>query len=211
MCSKFRVIGQSGMTLLEVLVAMSIFSIIAIAAYTALETGLTIQSRLKQERDFWRTFETVVQVLENDLSQAVNRSPRIPGAGERPAFRGAQGNRSQLRGEFLRFTSGGFSSFRSGPASPYRRIAYQLREQTLYRTVWAHPDMPYGLEGAESALLDDLEEIRLRYLIGKRWVNNWNLDAYQINSDDLPKALEIRLEFKDGDKYLRVFHVGTAI
>ena len=67
------------MTLLELIIAIAIFSLVAAAAYAALSQGLVIQDRLQEQRHFWQRFEAVFNLVHTDLEQAVNLTPRIPG------------------------------------------------------------------------------------------------------------------------------------
>ena len=196
------------MTLLELLVAMAIFSVIATAGYTALAQGVSIQGRLQEKRNFWRALDSGFNLIETDLSQAINRTPRISGLLKSVAFQGGRNEKSLAAGELLNFTRGGEISFRGSPVSPYRRIAYRLDDGQLYRSVRSRLDIPFGDPSTQTVILNQISSIELRYLIGKRWVDNWNMDIYGITSQDLPKAVEMIVTIENHGSYRRVFHVG---
>lgn len=197
------------MTLLELLVAVSIFSIIAAAGYSALEQGIAVKSRLDDRRAHWVQLETAIGMLEKELGQVVDRAPRTPGILKNVSFQGHRDAGRSPDGEFLRFTLGGRQSYRSNPASPYTRVAYQLRDGVLYRVAWPRLDAPFGVQGKETEILDEVESIRLRFLqSAKKWVQNWNRDIYNPDVEGLPAALELTLTLDNNNTYQRYFHVG---
>ncbi|MEX2353125.1 MAG: type II secretion system protein GspJ, partial [Gammaproteobacteria bacterium] len=126
---------HTGMTLLEVLVALSIFSLIATAGYSGLQQGLSVHDSLQQKRQFWRQLDSVLTLIQQDLDQARDLAPRFPVL-DAVAFRGAGEAGALGQDDMILFTRGGNISLRDGPVSPYQRIAYRLREGTLYRTSW---------------------------------------------------------------------------
>lgn len=201
----------AGFTLLEVLIAMAIFALVATAGYTALQQGIAVQERLGETREDWRRLESALALLAGDLDQARDRAPRAPGREWSLAFQGFRDVGPAGRGGLLRFTRGGHTSFREGPVSPYLRVAYRLREGTLYRATWPRLDAPAGGEAREAALLKGLQGVEVRYLgSGERWSERW---PPRTASDGepaagLPRALEVTLETANHGTIRRLLHVG---
>lgn len=201
--------GQGGMTLLEVLVAMAIFSIIAAAGYSTLAQWVKVQARLQEQADFWRRLELVFSLIETDLAQATDRAPRIPGLIRSLSFEGSANGRTSAGGDLFQFTSGANASFRDTAASPYLRIAYRIQDEALYRVIWPRVDRPYGQQGLASKTLDGVDGIRLRYLVARgKWVDSWNVEIVDDNNATLPRAVEMTLTLKDRGSFQRIFHVG---
>ena len=196
------------MTLLELLVAIAMFSIIAAAGYLALQQGLGTASQLKNHQQYWQRLESVVNLVEMDLKHAINRPPRISGFSPVPSFEGARDSARAPQGEFLRFTRGGHVGFSTQPESPYLRVGYQLEDGALYRMTWPRLDGPYGMEPRLNLLLKDVESVRLRYLQGrKNWIQSWNISDGR-SLDGLPGAVELELTLNNEKRFTRLFHVG---
>ncbi len=196
------------MTLVELLVAIAIFSIIAAAGYLALQQGLGTAGRLKSHQQYWQRLESVINLLEMDLRYAIDRSPRISGLSPIPPFEGARDADRAPRGEFLRFTRGGHTGFSTRIESSYLRIAYRIEDGDLYRVTWPGFDGPFGMQPVSNFLLGEVESVRLRYLQGrKNWIQAWNIsDGRTI--EGLPGAVELELVLKDDRRFTRLFHVG---
>ncbi|MCY4154987.1 MAG: type II secretion system minor pseudopilin GspJ [Gammaproteobacteria bacterium] len=196
---------HSGMTLLELIVAIAIFSLVAAAAYGALSQGLVVQERLAQQRHFWQRFDTVFNLIHTDLEQAVALAPRHA-AGH--SFDGRHYGASSAYGHLLEFTRAVNTTYQGGAASPFQRVAYQLDDGRLYRRVQARLDQPYGIEGTPSLLLEGISDMRLRYLAGTgMWGPRWPQPP---QAEALPRVVELTLELEARGAFRWLFHVGPA-
>lgn len=201
---------SDGFTLLEVLVALAIFSLIAAAGYLALQQGMGVQDRLQGERERWARLESVFHILERDLSHARNRIPRAPGREWSVAFQSPSDIRATQEGTLFRFTRGGHTSFQDGPTSPFQRVAYRRREGKLVRAVWSRVDAPGENRATETVLAKDLVGTEIRFLgpQGEQWHATWPPDT-ETDEPGLPRLLEVTLAFSDHGPYRRLFHVGA--
>lgn len=196
------------MTLLELVVAVAIFSLVAAAAYAALSQGLIVQDRLQEQRRFWQRFETVFNLLHTDFEQAVELAPRNPVSN---AFDGQGYGAASAYGHMLEFTRGANTSYQRGAASPFQRVAYHLDNGRLYRRVHARLDQPYGVEGMESLLLEDVKAIRLRYLgSADAWFMRWPQPLPAEELPGLPRAVEMSMELEGRGAFRWLFHVGPT-
>jgi general secretion pathway protein J len=82
----------SGMTLLEVMIALVIFTIVAAAGYSGLHQGVAVQQQLQAQQEYWSRLDAVMVMIEQDLSQARKLAPRVP-LWDTMAFRGYANNR----------------------------------------------------------------------------------------------------------------------
>jgi len=76
-----------GFTLVEALLALAIFGVIAVLAYRATASLSEGEARLSAEAQHWHTLETLFTRFEADIRQAVPRSARV-GAAREPAWIG---------------------------------------------------------------------------------------------------------------------------
>ena len=198
----------SGMTLLELLIATAIFSLVATAAYAALSQGLFIQDRLQEQRRFWQHFETVFNLMHNDLDQALDLTPRVAG---RNGFDGYAYGNSVVYENMLEFTRSVNTDFHAGPASPFLRVGYRLDNGALYRRTWARLDQPYETGAADNLLLEGVSDVRLRYLASADlWLTRWPPPLGMEAPSSLPSAVEMTVELEDGGIYRWLFHVGPS-
>lgn len=196
----------SGMTLLELVIAIAVFSLVTAAAYAALSQGLTLQDRLQEQRRFWQRFDTVFNLVNTDLEQAVDLASRTT---RNNTFNGYQQADTAVSGHILEFTRNADTTFHTGPASPFLRVAYRVHDGGLYRRIWSRLDRPYGIEPAESLLIEGVRNIRLRYLSSAGgWLTHWPQAQYMDESSGLPRAVEVIVEVEDRGAYRWLFHVG---
>ncbi|MFP4615518.1 MAG: type II secretion system minor pseudopilin GspJ [Thiohalorhabdus sp.] len=209
---------EAGMTLLEVLIALAVFALVAAAGFTAVSQGLQTEEELQETRAFWERLGSVLSLMRRDLDQVRDRPPRSPDEAWEMSFEGSESGEAMegRAGEdtLFRFVRGGSTSFRDGPASPYRRVAYRLQEGELTRLTWSRLDAPASLEPREASLLEGVEEVAIRYMNdpgpdgeNPDWATVWPPEG---TADDagLPRAVEITLEFEEHGRFERVFHVG---
>lgn len=196
------------MTLLEVLVALAIFIIIAAAGYTGVQQGIAVQDQLQQQQAYWRRLDSVMTLMEMDLELALGLAPRVP-IQDAVAFRGQGDNSSAAQGEMMRFTRGSNQSFYNMTAGPYLRVSYRMQEGTLYRASRQGLNLPGEQQPEYAELIEDVSSVSLRYLQqDRRWVDNWPLRLIPGENSSVPRAVELTMHMADDITYRRVFHVG---
>ena len=197
--------ASNGFTLLELLIALTIFAIIGVAAYSGLDASLELRAQVEQNSHRLGEVQFAVQMLERDLEQAINRPVRDTFGTSRPAI----------------VTSGGFSTLfalsRTGwdnpldaPRSLLQRVEYRLRERDLLRIYWPVLDGAGDGEGEAwtSTLLGGVEELRVRWLDSTRqWRPNWSGEN---NENQLPLAAEITLRLSDWGEITRLIPLATG-
>ena len=85
-CHKRKSIRQRGVTLIELLVAMLIFAIIAVLAYRTLGSVFQTREQLQKESAKWRDAELFYARIENDLGALLNRPIKNADNLDEPAF-----------------------------------------------------------------------------------------------------------------------------
>ena len=180
-----------GFTLLELLVALAIFSVVAVLAYGGLGTVLEQQGLTEENAERLGVLQKTYLIIERDIEQAVPRPVRDQfGDVQTLLVGGAAG---------LEFTRGGWPNPLGHPRSSLQRIGYSLEDQELVRHSWLVLDRAQDSEALHQTLAGDITRFELRYLDGQdSWREQWPGEDATGNSEtpalELPRAVEVTLE-----------------
>ncbi|BAV33865.1 general secretion pathway protein J [Sulfuricaulis limicola] len=195
-----------GFTLLELLVAIGIFAMISAIAYGSLTRLMADRERLQVEQRFWSRLSLTFARMEEDLSQARERSVRDVIGFTQPAFRGQPTDTRALSPPSMEFTRGGVLTFSDGVRSDLQRVAYRLDDGTLKRLTWPVLDLGPQTTPAEAPLLSDVEEFRVRfYAPAGAWVDVWPAQSI---TDPLPRGVEVKITLKGRGEFTRLFLIN---
>jgi len=191
---------QRGFTLVEVLVALTIFALMSMLAYRGLNSVLETRAHLSDDNRRWRDIVLTLAQLEQDMSQAVNRPVRDSSGLTQPALLG----NPQVRADEAQLSVSRMgSAWQSGVAADVQRHAYRLNNGTLEQLVWPVLDQAPLSAPQVHRLLERVARFELRYLdAGGNWQPRWPLPGV---ATVLPAALEVVLELDGGTTVTRVF------
>jgi len=122
---------QRGFTLLELVVAIAVFAVIAAMAYAGLRSILDSRQQVDAALDRLAELQRAVELLSDDLRQIVPRTVRDNQGADEAALRVLHGRASRLL-----FTRAGHANPLGLPRSSLQRIAYDLEGQTLVRRAY---------------------------------------------------------------------------
>jgi general secretion pathway protein J len=195
-----------GFTLLELLVAIGIFALISGIAYGSLTRLMADRERLQVEQRFWSRLSLTFARMEEDFSQTRDRSVRNVIGFTQPAFLGQPTDTRALAPPNVEFTRGGVLTFSDGARSDLQRVAYRLVDGTLQRLTWPVLDLGPQTIPAETPLLNDVEEFRVRfYAPAGAWLDVWPTDGI---TDPLPRGVEVEITLKGRGEFTRLFLVN---
>ena len=188
--------NQKGFTLLELLVAMVIFSLMSVMAYGGLYNVITGNEVIAKQEQRLKELQRTMMFLERDIRQLVPR-PRTIGFNQ---F--AQSFEYGLDSDgLMEFTSAGNPNPMGIARSSLQRVRYDLEEKILIRKSWALVDY-IDLEPTSMSLLKDVESMELRLLDKNReWQINWKEAKF------IPLAVEITIEHTHWGKIKRLIPV----
>lgn len=198
---------SQGFTLLELLIAMSIFSLISIMSFAGLNSILFNKEVVDKELTRLSDIQRSMLNLERDINQAIDRPIRDGLGGNIPALTGGQNIDSTI----LELTRNGWRNPAQQSRSQLQRVAYSLEDNQLIRLYWYHLDHLQDAEPVRRILLKGIENIEIRYL-ETEWENTWpklSNDSTPDVTSSLPRAIEITIELKDWGKITRLFKVKT--
>jgi len=192
---------QRGFTLVEVLVALTIFALMSVLAYRGLTAVLQTREHLTEDNRRWRDIALTVAQLEQDLSQVVERPVRDSGDLLLPALLGNP-QTTHTDAAQLSFSRMGLA-WQTGVLADVQRHGYRLKNGTLEQLVWPVLDQAPRSEPIVNTLLERVTRFELRYLDGTgNWQPRWPLPGVAAT---LPAALEVMIELDGGTTVTRVF------
>lgn len=185
-----------GFTLLEVLVAVAIFALLGMAAYSGLDAVLKARARLDDENRHWRALALFWVRLERDLAAHVERPARLRGGAPQASFLGEATVNSEYAAQ-LELTRLGAAD--AGTAPP-ERIAYRLRDGKVEWLRWPALDSAPRAEPDVAVLLDKVTSLEFSY---RDKTGVWNL-RWPVNAEiGAPTAVKAVLKLETGEVLTR--------
>ena len=183
--------AQLGFTLLEVLLAVVIFSIISLSSFTIFNTVLTSDetSRLKTER--LNELQRAFLIIERDITQIARRKVRLNGEGSIDAFVHTTSESFSTSTQALGFVRHGWTN--PGlvlPRSDLQTVGYQLNDGNFERIHFNFVDPVLGEAPKVRKLLTKVIEAKFEFHDGKDWRD-------ELQEKVFPIAIAIELEFED--------------
>ena len=189
--------AQAGFTLVEVLVALMIFGLLAAAGVAILTFSVRAQTATGKRFDEIAALNRTAALLASDLGQAVERPARDEGGTLLPAFTGEGDGR-------MRFVRAGWANVDAAPRASAQKVAYQLSDGALVRIAYPMIDGAAPLPAV--TLLDKVAGLSARYRYRGAWSDRW--DGTQ--GAPLPQAAEIIVRRADGTAFRLMLLVGAG-
>lgn len=201
-----RLRHRQGFTLLELLVALTIFAIMAAAIYSSLAMVLTTSSRLDEAGKSLKELQRTMLLLSRDLEQIINRPVRGGYDAELPPLLWP-GSEEQLE-----MTSGGRSNPLRQPRCSLQRVAYRVRDGKLERLTWAVLDQAQDSAPYIQPLLSGVSAFELSFLVGKeRTYPDWPPALPPTELPPLPRAVMVVMEVEGWGRLERIFPLAGGV
>jgi general secretion pathway protein J len=185
-----------GFTLLELLVAVAIFALTGAMAYTGLQQVLDQQDSTEQQAQRLSDLQKAYRIMQRDLEQLAVRGIRNEFGDNVAALVGGSGFTG------VEFSRTGYANPAGFLRSDIQRVAYVPDQTTLLRRTWRVLDRSQDSLPDEQVLVEDMSRFGLRFLDATgTWQDSWPPQQAQlagtVNSDDLPRAIEVSVELED--------------
>ena len=208
--------GESGFTLVEVLIALAISAFVATIAYTSFTTVLNGVESTQSSAERVYAINRAWMIVSRDLEQFLPRPVRDEFGELEPAMQGGEAARFPLS-----FTRSGWHNPLGHSRSELQRVNYRLEEETLWRDSYPVLDRSSETLVQEVALLEGVEDIQVFFLdqvanartVGdsseldsRNWPESWVVDTSQPGSLLRPPlAVELRLQLRDWGEMRRIY------
>lgn len=183
-------VTSAGFTLLELLVALSIFGLLATMSYSGLSAVMMQQSQTEIAADRLSELQKLYLVMQRDIEQVVQRPIRDEYGDEQPPLVG---------GETFQLTRAGWRNPAGRQRSRLQRVGYALEDQQLLRYSWAVLDRAQDSEPLVQLLSEAIEQVQIRYLgVDNEWKEQWPDTETpadpEIAPSSLPRVVEVTVE-----------------
>lgn len=178
---------QSGLTLIELLLAVAILAVITVGCYTVTQQFVTADEQLRGRLQELQGLQRSIQIIGRDLGQVFPRSVQSF-QDRKPAMLGT--------GDAIEFTRGGYlvPDFVNRPSSELARVRYYVNSDAqLIRAVWRLVDRPNDEPDGEAVVLRGVEVLEWSYIpqVGtnlggqtRQTLDQWPADDYQGGGGD---------------------------
>jgi general secretion pathway protein J len=186
--------ANSGYTLVEVLVAVVVFSILAASAYVALDALSRAAGEHRDRTEAFGALQVAVARLDGDLRQLASR-PIATGNGQtEPAL---VGEARRLAG-----TRSGWPNPAGVKRSTLQRFGWQLSGSDLQRVRWPVTDRVGDSQARTERVLADVQSLTFAYRSAAgEWLDRWPADESLAR---LPSAIEVTMESRRFGRLRRV-------
>jgi general secretion pathway protein J len=212
---------QAAFTLIELLIALTIFAILAVISYRTLSSVFQTREQLNLESAKWRDLSLFFTRLESDLANTLDREIRTAdGRSAAPLCLSAlPPNPAEAT---LAFTRTGFAETIGTSASTNsapQRIGYRFADGKIEWMLWPALDQaPRGQPDAYVTLAN-VRDAKWRALdrsgVALNWRNDWpaapsTCARVEKGAAIFPAALELTLTMLSGETITRVFALRPA-
>lgn len=194
--------NSKGFTLLEVLIAIAIFSIISLSSFTIFDTVLKGDATAKERSARQNEMQRAFLIIERDISQIARRSMRVNGDAPKEIFLQTSDDSFLSDEQALSFVRNGWTN--PGlllPRSDMQAVAYRIEDESLQRLHFNFVDAVGGEEPKVRPLISNVVSLAFEYYDGKEWQGKWS-------GKKLPLAIAIEIETKDYGEIRRQFLVA---
>lgn len=173
---------QQGFTLLEIMIALTIFAVISLLAWQILDGAMRTSNATDVAATRLNQLQRAYNLLERDFFQLQARAPR----NEPDVF-------VQSKDGLALTTLNGVSG-----QVQLERVRWRLKDKTLWRDIWPVIDGPADAEPEKVPILSDIKAMSWRFWKAS-WLDKWTDTAHQ------PEGVEVLLTMENGDTWRWVF------
>jgi len=193
---------KSGFTLLELLIAIAVFSLVSVMSYSGLKTVIESNKRIEEKSDQYQQLDRLFLLMQQDFYQMVNRPVRDGFGDVQPALIANSG----LADFFLEFSRSGALNIANPEVPLLRRVAYLLENGIVKRRSWQVLDRLQSSESLDVELLDDVNDMQVSFFYADTQAQVQT--SNEAVGQGLPKAITITLNVEGIGVIKRVWAVA---
>ena len=201
-------VNSRGFTLLEILMAMAIFTLIGLASTAVLTSVIDSDEISTQRFEKLQSLQRAMLTIERDILQATPRAVRLEGESNSVVFTGGN-DQFQSESDGIGFTRAGWQNPQLMlPRSTLQGVAYRLQDGQLQKLYSNYVDNVIGFEPKVKVVMEDIEDFQIEYLASKgkdpTESDSWS-ESYV--GESLPIAVAVIIESRDFGLIRREFQL----
>ncbi len=210
---------RAGMTLIEIMVAISIFAAVGALIYGGFAQTSRAKKLLETQLDRYHAISTAIERMNRELASAYVSVHVNPNQSLQPMQTAFIGKDSGF-GDRIDFNSlSHIRMYRDAKESDQNELSYFLADapngdnKLLARRMQPRPDDRPGEGGRVEILLDDVLELQFEYLdpISREWVRSWDTTSASAQMNRLPVQVKIMLTVPGVMKGKKTEVFGTRV
>jgi general secretion pathway protein J len=184
----------AGFTLIEILIALAVFAVVAVMAYQGVARMAMVKQTLDADNRKWRDIAVAMARMDDDFSHTVDRSYRDAGGVQQASFRGSAGpidiDGAQL--ELVRLDT-----------NRLVHLGYRLNKNKLELLLWDTLDLGPRAVPTALPLLDHVASLSFRFVDkAGQWQLSW---PQSITLQQPPRGVEVKMVLESGETITRMF------
>jgi general secretion pathway protein J len=180
-------IHLNGFTLVELLIAIVLFSIVSIGSYQVLSSVISSHRKLSTHNEKFEGLRRAVNMLTRDLQQVQPRAVINAYGDQENALILESSDLSRLV-----LSSGGWDNPLMAARGTVGRIEFFVEDEVLIKRLWLVLDALDQESHFDMPLVKGVSEFQIRALNPEqRWLSFWPME--DMPATELPRALEVEL------------------
>lgn len=166
--------SNRGFTFIEMLLAVAIFALVGLASVAVLDSVTRSDEASRAATLRLQQLQRAMMVIERDFWQISARQIRVNG--EAPVAQTLAGavNWIESDDDGISFSHAGWTNPGMVLArSEVQLVGYRLKERQLQRLYYLYPDAVTGTDPNIQPLLEDIDELKFRYLVKEDGQEQW--------------------------------------
>ncbi|KTD73099.1 GspJ family T2SS minor pseudopilin variant LspJ [Legionella tucsonensis] len=197
----------NGFTLIEILIALAVFAILATITTSVLYNAFTTRSRVNEQSERLSELQLAISLIQQDTRQIVERAIRSNEMQLLPAFIGQT--------NYVEFTrDGNINPGSIEKRSTLKRVAYVCQQGALIRRTWSSLDIINQKNHEDKLLLSRLTHCHFGYLNQNLQIlPEWREQAVTLNQskEPFPKAIQFNMTLQEQGEINLLFILPGAL
>jgi general secretion pathway protein J len=195
-----------GFTLLEMIVAISIFAIISAITFSSLDNFLDGHEVLQERLDELKQLQSAMTIIERDMRFLINRPVRN-GYGD--TVDALMVDLDQEESNNILEVTVALPNMLIGGMSELQRVAYRIEGEYFYRINWSVLDKDLDSKEVKRLLVSNLTSVEVSLLVSEG--SSLRVVTDMKDDEKKPDGIEWRFVLKDGNTYNRLFEVPSEL
>lgn len=183
--------SATGFTLIEVLLALMIFSSLSMAANQVFRNVLNSNTQTEEIGNSLKSLQRSILIMNSDFRQIMARPYRDAGEKVKDQLIEMKAGLLGSDSDGIRFVRGGWINPQQlYPRGDVVKVGYRVQEEILQRVRWMYPDDSSAVEPAVMPVMEGVKSLKFEVYNDEKWQDSWDKPL------TMPKALRVTLETK---------------